>query len=161
MGVAAGSTSSHSPIASKVRWVLRDRAVEQVTEYAVPTAERASDYETALAVALLERMHAFCRERGIRLLVLDIPRISGEASMDAAMVSRAAQLGDALIDGSALLSDYAGVAELHVPHGARHISEFTHTMLGVAAARRIAARLETGADAQQPRMSSAADAAAP
>jgi lysophospholipase L1-like esterase len=120
---------------------LRDTALSEATEYAIPMAEKASDYQTELASALLTRMYQFCRDRGIPLVILDIPRISGAASIQHPLKERAADFSDAFIDGSAVLADYAGVAELHAPHGARHISEFAHIMLGVAAARQIDAWL--------------------
>jgi hypothetical protein len=44
-------------------------------------------------------------------------------------------MSDGFVDGPALVADYIGVTEVHKPHGAQHISEFTHAVLGVAAAK--------------------------
>ena len=46
---------------------------------------------------------------------------------------------DAYVDSVSLLADYSRVAELHTPHGHRHISEFTHTVGGGEAAQKIVA----------------------
>jgi hypothetical protein len=54
-------------------------------------------------------------------------------------------LSDAYIDGSALTADYHGVTDVHLPHGNRHISELTHAILGVAAAKHIEAWRSEGA----------------
>jgi hypothetical protein len=39
-----------------------------------------------------------------------------------------------------VLGRFEGAAELHVPHGQRHISEMTHALVGVALGERILAR---------------------
>ena len=115
-----------------------------VTEYAIPTTEKASDYETALATALLNKnVRSFCRNRNIELIVLDIPRISGSSSLPASVLETSPQFGDGYMDGRSLLADYAGAAELHLPHGHRHISELTHAVLGVAAAKQIESWLQS------------------
>ena len=42
------------------------------------------------------------------------------------------------IPAESVLAPYRGLTEFHVPHGHRHISEFSHLMLGKAAAEKIA-----------------------
>lgn len=121
---------------------LSSDASAAVTEYAIPTAEEASDYQIALTAALLARLYEFCRSRNIELILMDIPRISGSSSLPSSILERSPEYGDALIDGPSLLADYAGAAELHIPHGAMHISEFTHAILGVAAAKQIESWLQ-------------------
>ena len=46
-------------------------------EFAVPTTATPSDQQVALAAALIERMQRFCKERAIRLIVVDIPTTAG------------------------------------------------------------------------------------
>ena len=65
-------------------------------------------------------------------------------SLNPAARAAAQQHCDGVLDYEPLLRAYAGVAELHVAHGQRHITEFTHTLLGVAAGQRLLAwRAET------------------
>jgi hypothetical protein len=42
-----------------------------------------------------------------------------------------------LIDSHNLLQKYEGAAELHVPHGHNHISEFTHSLIGIEVGQRL------------------------
>jgi hypothetical protein len=119
---------------------LASDAAATAAQYAVPTKDDNSTYELELAAALLARMHRFCSERGIPLIVLDVPRINGRSSLQS-LAERMPQLSDVHIDGSALLAKYSNVADVHLPNGNRHISEFSHLVLGVAVAENIAARL--------------------
>jgi lysophospholipase L1-like esterase len=112
-------------------------AIDAVTEYAIPTTDHASNYQIELATALIQRMYEFSRNHGIPLIIMDIPRISGDHSLAQSMLDKLPEMSDGFVDGSSLLADYLGVAEIHVPHGARHISEFTHTVLGLEAAKQI------------------------
>jgi hypothetical protein len=123
---------------------LAKDAAEAVVEYAIPTTEENSTYEIELSVALLDRLHRFCDARGIRLIILDIPKLSGESSFPPAIKDKIHELSDGYVDSSALLAEYVNVAELHRPNGHRHISEFTHAILGVNAAGQIESWLKAG-----------------
>ncbi len=105
-------------------------------EYAVATKSRHSDAEVALAVALLERMRAFCERHAMRLIVVDIPR---PARRGAAAPSLPAGLvpGIELVASAELVGELDGAAELHVAHGHNHISELTHALIGIELGRRI------------------------
>jgi lysophospholipase L1-like esterase len=113
------------------------------TEYAVASRDGPSRHELALAEALILRLDAFCKARGIRLIVADIPRRPGPqrfaASIPPEMAARLHAAGVELVGSAPLLAAYDGVAEMHVPNGHQHISEFTHTLIGVEIARRVAA----------------------
>jgi lysophospholipase L1-like esterase len=113
------------------------------TEYAASSREGVPQAEVDLAVALVLRMQAFCREQGIRLIVADIPRRAGPSriapSIPEAMAATLKSAGVELIESAALLGPYEGAAELHVPNGHQHISEFTHALIGVEVARRVGA----------------------
>jgi hypothetical protein len=93
-------------------------------EYAVPKKASLSEYDVALAVALIDRMQ---RLRGMH----------AAPSMPPALATRLQALGVEIVSGSVLLEPYDGTAETHVPHEDHHISEFTHTLLGVQIARRV------------------------
>lgn len=117
------------------------KASEKVIEYAIPTKEKFSNYQTALTSALIQRMYKFCYENNIKLIIMDIPRKAGKnkikTSFSDILFQNISSFSDGFILSEPLLSDYNGVAELHRPHGHMHISEFTHTLLGVAGAKTI------------------------
>jgi hypothetical protein len=105
-------------------------------EYAVATKKGHTEQELALAAALVDRMRAFCERNGIRLIVVDIPR-TGEEYSFAESIPAGALPGVEIVGSRALLGPFDGAAELHVPHGHRHISEFTHALIGAEVGRRI------------------------
>jgi len=111
------------------------------TEYAVPTRAERSEAEVRLAEALVRRMHEFAKAHGIRFIVADIPARPDahrfRASLPPEMAQRLEAAGVEIIASEALLAPFDGAAELHVPHGHQHISEFTHTLIGAEIARRV------------------------
>jgi hypothetical protein len=119
-------------------WIHFKKAARRdaALEYAVATKQRHSDREVALALALLERMRGFCERRAIRLIVVDIPRPlrRAEPSLPPGLAP-----GIELVASGELLREFEGVADVHVAHGSRHISELTHALIGVELGRRIAA----------------------
>ncbi len=110
-------------------------------EYAVPSSATISEYQIALAAALIERMHRFCAERGIRFMVLDIPTAPApgriESSIPQPLLERLQAARIEIVGSNPLFKSYEGVAELHAPHGHHHISEFTHTLIGHEIGRRL------------------------
>lgn len=118
---------------------LAKTAYNKVMEYAIPSQDEFSDYQTALTSALIKRMYNFCHQNNIKLIIIDIPQITEgkriRTSFSASLFQTIINYSDGYVASDSLLADYAGVAELHVPHGHRHISEFTHTLLGVSVAK--------------------------
>jgi hypothetical protein len=110
-------------------------------EHVLPTASEVSREQAALSVALIDRMGRFCKERGIRLVVVDIPIRTKQARIASSfrppLRSQMDASGIDYIDSRSSLGIYDGVAELFVPHGHHHISEFTHTILAVAIGQRL------------------------
>jgi GDSL-like Lipase/Acylhydrolase family len=121
--------------------MLAAHAKGEATEYAVTTRTANSDYEIGLALALIERMSRFCAERGIRLVVADIPQMRGAYRFTDSLPKPAQEalgkMGIEYVSSQSLLSEYDGVAEMHVPHGHNHVSEITHLMIGVELGRRV------------------------
>lgn len=118
----------------------------KVMEYAVSTQSSFSNYQIELTARILERMFDFCQRHGIKLIIIDIPRpVDGYAksSIPKALFPYVQRYSDAYINSEELLADYAGVVELHMPHGNRHINELTHTVLGVEVAKDIISLLES------------------
>jgi hypothetical protein len=105
-------------------------------EYAIATKDAHSDYEVQLAVALIERMQKYCDERGIRLIVIDIPRLTDRYHFAESISPEALRKVD-LLSSRALFAGLSGAAELHVPRGHTHISELSHALIGVAVGQRI------------------------
>ena len=124
---------------------LSSAAAATAVEYAIPTKSDRSPYEVELAAALLARMHRYCTDRGIPLIIIDVPQIDGGSSVPEALATRVREFSDAYVDSTALLGKYSGVAELHLPRGQNHISEFSHALLGVDAAEKIEAHLKARA----------------
>jgi hypothetical protein len=141
---------------------LRERAVQDAAarvpgppdgeelEYALSTTTGHSSYEVRLALALIARMQRFCRERGIRLIVVDIPRPNAPYQLLASLPPpargelRLRQIE--AVDSEALLQSFDGAVDFHVPHGHRHISEFTHAAIAAELGRRITASRASAVD---------------
>lgn len=123
------------------RTKLIKKSFDSVVEYAIPTQDKFSDYQTALTSALIQRMYKFCYKNNIKLIIIDIPRTAGKnqfkTSFSEPLSRNIATYSDGYIASDSVLAEYMGIAEIHKPHGHRHISEFTHTLLGVAAAKKI------------------------
>jgi hypothetical protein len=110
-------------------------AKDEAFDFAVPTKEGHSDYEVELAVAIIERMRRFCEANATRFIVVDIPRRIAPYRFSESM--KVADAGFEYVSSRTLLSAFEGAAEVHVPHGHKHISEFTHAIIGVELGRRI------------------------
>lgn len=119
-------------------------------EFAVSTSATYSDYQIDLAAALLERMQRFCTGKGIRFIVVDIPVMPSlyhfSSSMPSALRAKLDMAHINYIASESFLQKFDGVAEMHVPHGYNHISEFTHTLIAEELGRRI---LASGVTARQ------------
>ena len=120
---------------------LAKKSSAKVVEYAIPTQDKFSDYQTDLTSALIQRMYKFCYKNNIKLIIIDIPTIAEKkqikTSFSDSLYRNITNYSDGCIFSDSLLAEYIGVAEIHKPHGHLHISEFTHTLLGVAAAKKI------------------------
>ncbi len=118
---------------------LTEQSAEEASDFAIPQRDVYSRYELNLTAALLDRLYSACQEAGVKLIILDIPVKTHEGTIASSIPDdlRAvvARSSDAFVDSQHLLAEYDGVAELHVPNGHNHISEFSHTMLGIEAAR--------------------------
>ena len=120
---------------------LTDSARGQVAEFAVPQKDAHSDYEVALAAALLARIYEVCSQNQIKCVLVDIPLqvVDGavKSSFPGALRATAVRHSDAFVDSEVVFGEYAGVTELHLPHGHNHISEFSHALIAVETGRKI------------------------
>jgi len=118
------------------------RKAERVaqTEYAIAT-EDVTEIKRRLMTTLLKRMYKFAKTRGIKLIILDIPATSAKgqfrSSIPAGFKSIVEGSCDVFIDSEKALGKYRYVTDIHLQNGHRHISAFTHTILGVATGSRI------------------------
>jgi lysophospholipase L1-like esterase len=125
---------------------MEKRAAERAVEYAVPTKESFTDYETELMAALIKRLYHVCQEHQAKLIILDIPyRIPGKSEIKSSftdsILPTIVEYSDAFIQSDSLLTDFVGTAEIIRPHGHEHISDFTHLLLGVSTGKEIVTML--------------------
>jgi hypothetical protein len=155
------SENSHLySVAMNTLWLLARTALSAAAkedlqaELTVPS-EALTDYERQLVVRLLERMHAKAREAGARLIVVDIPApnswacgapvaepggkvVANFVSSVPATLRPAFRLhSDYFITSEQVFDEFRGTVPLHRPRGHRHITEFSHALLGVTIAREI------------------------
>ena len=125
--------------------LLYSRVVADLqTEYTIPV-DKITDYQIQLAGRLIQRMYALCRSRQIGLIIVDIPQIHGEnfkSSVPPSLQREMAANSDVFLSSESVLGAYRGIADFFVPHGQRHISEFSHLTLGIAVSRAILSRME-------------------
>ena len=128
------------------RSLSKDRSVEAVTEYAgrPPDPDEALfRYQCELTRLLVRRMHEFCHEHGVRLIILELP--AGQhgrkfvPSIPEALLAAFRESSDALLLAEDVLRDFPGTDGVFVPYGQMHISEATHLVLGAAVAKKIEA----------------------
>jgi hypothetical protein len=112
------------------------------TEYAIPVHE-IDRYQMILMEHLIERMYTFCRRNNIKLVILDIPKVAVPGQVKSSVPEELLDVfqrnSDHLVYSKEILKDYRNVASFHLPHGHRHISEFTHLVYGVEVAKYIQA----------------------
>ena len=110
--------------------------------YAIPT-ESLSDYKENMVAALIKRMYQFCQDKKIKLIILDIPSPLSlkqglfKSSVPSSLTDIFRQNSDFLIVSEQVLGAYRGLVDTHLPHGHRHISEFSHLLFGVSIGRYI------------------------
>jgi len=110
-----------------------------VTEYAIPT-EELTEYKFQLASCLIERMYSLCKKNNVKLIIFTIPIIHPEyiwSPLPEEMYQATLKNCDIFVESEKVLRDYNNLIELRREHGSRHISEFTHCLLGVRIAKEI------------------------
>lgn len=113
---------------------------ERSMEFAVSTRDASRD-EKQLTARIVQKIYEICRSNSIGLIIIDIPEALEEGSIESSIPldlhSDFERNSDILISGEEIVQMYEGLAELHLPNGHHHISELTHMLLGVEAARGI------------------------
>ena len=121
----------------------KEEASTATFEYAVPTGAPISESQIALTAALIERMHRFCEDRGIRFILVDIPTVRApyryQSSLPPVLAEKLSKARIEYINSQVLLKEFDGTAEMHRLHGDHHITEFTHTLLGAEIGKRLIA----------------------
>src|SRR5688572_3025885 len=122
---------------------LRARTEDSLEDLAV-AQETPTGYMNTLTVKLLQRLHEDCRERGVPLIVVDIPQIGKggegffEPSVPPILRDEFRKNSDLFLSAEEVFGLYRGVAPTHLEHGHRHINAFSHLILGVAVGDAIA-----------------------
>jgi len=128
-------------LAERARRAEPGHAASDEREYAIPTTAVRSDYDIALAAALLERMRRVCDEHGIRLIIVDIPTDTGAyrfaSSIPPKLLAMLRRGGFEIVESESLFAGLNGAAEIHVPHGHHHISSLAHALIGAELGRRL------------------------
>jgi len=119
---------------------LHDRQTAVATEMVVRQANVTADltrYQYDLTVALLQRMHAFCRQHGAKLIIVEIPQDekAGFSSIPSELREPFRQNCDVLLDSELVNGDYRGLMQLSMPHGHHHITKGTHMLIGIQIAK--------------------------
>ena len=115
------------------------------TELMIPGKDSFSQYEVQLTSKILARIHLVSQSIGADFVMLDIPQPAGHDDFIPSVNSELKQSLEGKYDHfvtSQSLREYSRVAQIHVPNGGRHITEFAHTLLGVEVAQFIEKRLE-------------------
>lgn len=104
---------------------------DSTASYAVATRRQRTQREILLTTKLLERFFDSADHHGIPVLFVDIPQDNMENSLDESMRSFVASRVYGFIDTKTLIDPYKLSTNTHAPHGHKHISEFTHRMIGL------------------------------
>ena len=109
-------------------------------EVAVATTKTFSKYQIDLASALIRKISEVTQNAGAKLIILDIPQTDVAHRSKTSVVDELLPTVQASSDyfvSDDVLKSFQGSARLHLPNGHRHISEFTHTILGTEVAKYI------------------------
>jgi hypothetical protein len=122
------------------RLLVRRALAGRMSEAAIGSPETADRHQEELTLALLEGMYRLCRERGILFVIVDIPAMEeGEetqpdprpiSSLRPAILGTQPPIADYLVLSDELLGGERTTAPLFVPHGQRHVSPYTHSLIG-------------------------------
>ncbi|MBL7996060.1 SGNH/GDSL hydrolase family protein [bacterium] len=113
------------------------RALDTTHSYAIAVNRTRTQKELQLTTKLLERLFNSAREHGVRIIFVDIPQDDLENSLDRSMGPFVESNVDVYITGSKLVEPFKLHIDTHAPHGHRHISEFTHMVIGLEIAKAI------------------------
>lgn len=119
------------------------------------------EYPGALTGAILERLHQFCRERGVALVIQSIPTLPPDQSQLVEMFPfghfDVARPGVYFVSGKELLDPHRGRELLYWTRSTGHWTPFSHRLSGRALADLIESRglLDGGAAALAPKLTAA------
>lgn len=109
--------------------------VDTLRSYAIATKSVRTKRELQLTEKLLLRLFNFAKENGIGIIFIDIPQDNLENSLDPSMEDFVMSNVSFYVNGKSLVEPYRRHVDTHVPNGQRHISEFTHMMIGMELAK--------------------------
>ena len=120
-----------------------NNAKEIATEYAIPMQSDIFGYQELYTSKIIERMYQFCHDHHMKLIIADIPLAKKGKQYDSSFFPSFLPIieksSDASIKSDDVVAEYVGIVDIHLDNGHRHISEFTHILLGVEIAKKIEA----------------------
>ena len=99
------------------------------TEYAIASKEKTSEHAKKLMAQLVKRMNDYCQDKGMKLIIVDIPNSKPESSIPSDMMETFKNNSDTLFSYNDLAGEYSRLKLTHVSHGHRHISAETHNLI--------------------------------
>jgi hypothetical protein len=119
--------------------LLTENELKMQTELVVGSHDL-TDYKKDLMIHLLKRLKSFSERNEIPLIILDVPQSTEElgtfeTSVPAELVPTFEANSDKFLASEEALGEFRQTGEFHVSGGHHHISEFTHLILGIEAAR--------------------------
>ena len=104
-------------------------------DYALPTKKTFNNYEIRLAHKLIREIYSVVKANNSKLILVDIPFPEGLKGAQSSMKNEFKELLEEGLDYDYLVTSdwteqFEGGSVLHVPHGHRHISSFSHQVIG-------------------------------
>ena len=100
-------------------------------------------FKIDLTSALIQRMCRHNRSKKIRTIFIDIPYplsqgvAKSKSSIGPKVEKTISENCDGLLSSKSYLGDFINIVDPFVPHGHRHISEFSHSLIGLSAGKLI------------------------
>ncbi|RUM94045.1 MAG: hypothetical protein DSZ28_05260 [Thiothrix sp.] len=140
-------TKNVSALITQLRTGGNDSITPPTTSVAVGTNTPSTPNLLERERLLIERMYKFCQNNGAKLIILDMPDIVSyeldqeehysrdfQTSIPKPLRKTMMDHSDYFLNSENVLAKYRGVAELHTPHGQRHLTEFGHLVYGMLTA---------------------------
>ena len=125
-------------------WASFKKALKNQTSMEMAIYSGSLDqYKINLTSSLIQRMCRFNRSKKIRTIFIDIPHQlaqggkKSENSIVPEIQKTISDNCDGFLSSESYLGDFLNIVDPFVPHGQRHLSEFSHSLIGLHAGRLI------------------------
>lgn len=128
-----------------VKKLRTKKPIVDVVDVAVNNSQTFSNYDQMLAAELIEDIYESSKGAGAKFILLDIPSIDKNglavSSIGEEFYSLIKDTND-FFQSSHILMQYRGLGVIHQPHGLKHITQFTHAVLGTGIGEYIEADMQ-------------------